>query len=214
LGGAAALLGQRFYIGINDVFGGDPTGAGFNNVAMTLFTDVWASAGDDDERPQRYAIVRGQALFNTLDIPITGVAGINDNPAIGSPPVVHGFCTSCHDSPNVGDHSLVAPLNIGISDASRRTPDMPLYTLTCNTGPHAGEVYQTTDPGRALISGHCADIGKFKGPILRNLTSRAPYFHNGFAKSLDEVLAFYDTRFSLGLTDEQRSDLAAFLAAL
>jgi cytochrome c peroxidase len=72
-----------------------------------------------------------------------------------------------------------APLNIGLSDASRRTPDMPLYTLRRLSA--AGERVQTTDPGRAMITGKWADIGKFRGPILRGLAARAPYFHNGSA---------------------------------
>jgi len=65
----------------------------------------------------------------------------------------------------------VAPLNIGLADASRRTPDMPLYTLqekcvaladgTKVLGPSC-PAKSVTDPGRALISGKFADIGKFK----------------------------------------------------
>ena len=42
---------------------------------------------------------------------------------------------------------------------------------------------QATDPGKALVTGLWADIGKVKGPILRGLASRAPYFRNGSAAS-------------------------------
>ena len=122
-----------------------------------------------------------------------------------------GTCTTCHDSPNVGNHSVKAPLNIGLSDASRRRPDMPLYTLRRIS---TGESVQTTDPGRAMITGKWADIGKFKGPVLRALAARAPYFHNGSAASLDDVIQFYEDRFSLGLTPRERSELLAFLRAL
>ena len=80
--------------------------------------------------------------------------------------------------PTPGDHSIPAPLDIGLTDASRRTPDMPLYQLRNMT---TGDVVETTDPGRALITGKWKDIGRFKGPILRALATRAPYFHNGFA---------------------------------
>ena len=48
--------------------------------------------------------------------------------------MIHGSCSTCHDTPNVGNHSVALPLDIGIADASRRTPDMPLYTLR-NTAP-------------------------------------------------------------------------------
>jgi cytochrome c peroxidase len=103
------------------------------------------------------------------------------------------------------------PLNIGISDASRRTPDLPLFTLEC---PATGQVVQTTDPGRALITGKCVDIGKVKGPILRGLSARAPYFHNGAAATLRDVVEFYNTRFQLQLTPQDMDDVVAFLQAL
>jgi len=38
-------------------------------------------------------------------------------------------------------------------------------------------------------------VNRFKGPILRGLAARAPYFHNGFAATLPEVVDFYDSRF-------------------
>jgi cytochrome c peroxidase len=71
-----------------------------------------------------------------------------------------------------------------------------------------------TDPGRALISGQCKDVGKFKGPILRGLAARAPYFHNGSAATLMDVVNFYDQRFSIGFTEQQKQDLVNFLNTL
>ena len=65
-----------------------------------------------------------------------------------------------------------------------------------------------------MISGHCADIGKFKGPILRGLSARAPYFQNGSADSLDQVVGFYNQRFQMGLTANEMADLVTFLASL
>ncbi|HEU4753769.1 MAG TPA: hypothetical protein VFU47_11735, partial [Armatimonadota bacterium] len=77
-----------------------------------------------------------------------------------------------------------------------------------------GETIQTTDPGRALITGKWNDIGRFKGPILRGLAARPPYFHNGSAATLEDAVDFYDQRFNIGLTPQEREDLAAFLRAL
>ena len=74
------------------------------------------------------------------------------------------------------------PLDIGIAAASRRAPDVPLYTLRHL---QTGETVQTTDPGRAMVTGRWDDISKFKGPILRALAARAPYFHDGSASSLE-----------------------------
>ena len=58
------------------------------------------------------------------------------------------------------------------------------------------------------------DARCFKGPILRGLAGRGPYFHNGSAATLLDAVHFYDMRFELGLTDEQKADLAAFLRTL
>ena len=96
-------------------------------------------------------------------------------------------------------------------DASRRTPDLPLYTLRNLS---TGAMRQVTDPGRAMITGKWNDIGRFKGPVLRALATRAPYFHNGMAKDLGAVVDFYNTRFGIGLTAQERSDLIAFLKTL
>jgi cytochrome c peroxidase len=102
-------------------------------------------------------------------------------------------------------------LNIGLSDPANRTPDLPLYTLSCNT---TGEIVRTSDPGRAMITGKCADIGKVKGPVLRGLAARAPYFHNGSAATLGDAIDFYDRRFALRLTAREKADLVAFLGSL
>jgi cytochrome c peroxidase len=128
---------------------------------------------------------------------------------------IPGFCGTCHDTPNVGNHSVKAPLNIGIANAGSNSPPaldisgLPVFSLSCS-----GQNFLVTDPGRALISGQCADIGKIKGPILRGLAARAPYFHNGSAATLMDVVNFYDQRFSIGFTDQQKQDLVNFLNTL
>jgi hypothetical protein len=209
-GGPINLSRQAFFLGINDPLGQNPSGAAFNARAFTLF-DAWQPSPQASHSPQadaRAAIVRGQEIFNTHPIEITGVSGLNDELHAASIP---GTCTTCHDSPNVGNHSVKAPLNIGLTDADQRTADMPLYTLR-NT--HTGDFVQTTDPGRAMVTGKWKDIGRFKGPVLRGLAARAPYFHNGFAATLLDVVNFYDTRFNIGLTAAEKADLVAFLQAL
>jgi hypothetical protein len=207
-GGPINLHHADFFLGINDPLGGNPNGTSFESSAMTLFNG-WAKQGKKEPRdPARAAVVRGQALFNTKTFAVTGVAGLNDKLNL---PSIQATCTLCHDAPNVGNHSVALALNIGLADASRRTPDLPLYTLRNKT---TGDLQQTTDPGRALISGKWADIGKMKGPILRGLAARAPYFHNGSAATLSDVLDFYDTRFNIGFTAQEKSDLIAFLQCL
>ena len=57
-------------------------------------------------------------------------------------------------------------------------------------------------------------MNRVKGPILRGLAARAPYFHNGAAQNLTELLNFYNQRFQMNLTQEEMSDLIAFLNSL
>lgn len=65
--------------------------------------------------------------------------------------------------------------------------------------------------------------GKFKAPTLRNITKTAPYFHDGSAPTLDEVIDHYATATGPNLSPlitpftlsaDERADLLAFLAAL
>jgi RoxA-like, cytochrome c-like len=206
-GGPWALQNQPFSIGSNElvVQPTQPPTVMPPEPAMTLFT-AW-SATTAGSRAQQ-SIARGEALFNSRTFTISGVAGLNDALGLSQ---FRGTCSTCHNDPNIGNHSTTVPLNIGIADASRRTPDMPLYTLRNDA---TGQIIQTTDPGRALITGKWADVGKFKGPVLRGLAARAPYFHNGSAATLQDVVDFYNTRFAIGLTNGERADLVAFLSSL
>jgi hypothetical protein len=210
-GGPKAVVDQPFYIGINDPLGLNPFKTPFTPVIFTLFNDAWVNAASGNARAQRASIVRGQTLFNSKPINITNVGGLNDATGLS---VIKGTCGTCHDAPNAGNHSVSAPLNIGVSDVNGPldVKYLPVITLRQKKGGHA--VISTTDPGRALITGKWADIGKLKGPVLRGLAARAPYFHNGSAASLKEVLDFYDVRFAMGLTEAEKKDLVAFLNAL
>ena len=77
------------------------------------------------------------------------------------------------------------------------------------TGLPTNNCKTTTDLGQALIDGKFDHIGKIKGPILRGLAGRAPYFHNGSAATLQD-----DTRFNLHLSEQDKDDLVAFLKAI
>jgi cytochrome c peroxidase len=218
LGGPIALAKQvmpTFYVGINDPLGGNPLNTPFTSVIFGLFdswsnSSNWRSSWRHDPSEQRAKIARGQTIFNAKPIDIQNVAGLNDDLNVSSIP---GTCGTCHDAPNVGSHSLPVPLNIGVGDldSSLNVSYLPVFTLQ-NKVTH--EVKRTTDPGRAMISGAWKDIGRMKGPVLRGLASRAPYFHNGSARSLTDVVNFYNTRFIIGLSDEEKDDLIAFLNSL
>jgi hypothetical protein len=214
-GGPAALADEPFCLGINDPLEMRPptpgacaaASGGLNPLVFSLFR-AWVNSAS----LQRQAIARGEAIFNTRRFVIDNVPGLNGRP--GDPlqrPLETGTCTVCHDTPGAGNHSVPMALNIGLVEAVRRTPDLPLYTLRRRS---TGETMQVTDPGRAMVTGKWDDIGKFKGPVLRALAARAPYFHDGSAATLVEVIRFYDRRFQLRLTEQEKADLLAFLLAL
>ncbi len=220
-GGPATLAAQTtaaFFIGINDPLGGNPRLTPFTPVISNLF-DAWVTSHADGQNDRedgggpsgrRASIARGQVLFNSKPIQITTVAGLNDDLNLA---ILPGTCGTCHDSPNVGNHSVSAPLNIGVGDLDSPldVSYLPVIVLQNKT---TLEMKTTTDPGRALITGLWKDVGRLKGPILRGLASRAPYFHNGSAESLGDVVEFYNERFNIGFTPGEKKDLIAFLSAL
>ncbi len=223
-GGAANLAAQTTYPGINDAFGGDPTGAKFNPNIFNLYT-----AWQNDTVAQRASIARGQGIFNTSPMLIANVRGINDNAALGAPATLNGSCGTCHDTPNLGNHSLPLPLDTGVARlASTETdpaiiagvgqlaaPSLPVYQITgCTDANGKPVVYTTTDPGHGLVTGLCADVNRVKVPTLRGLAARAPYFHNGSAATLAQLVAFYNARFQMRLSPQQQADLVNFLNAL
>jgi hypothetical protein len=114
MGGANILAQQRFWVGINETLGNDPTGDAFDEKSMRLF-DEWnvpgAQYSHDARERARASVARGEQLFNTLPIAISGVGGLNDTTGQA---VIHGTCTTCHNAPNIGNYSVALPIDIGI----------------------------------------------------------------------------------------------------
>ena len=71
-----------------------------------------------------------------------------------------------------------------------------------------------SSPGLGNVTGAWDDLGLFKTPTLRGLAARPPYFHNGIAADLYEVVQFYEVELGFQFTLAQRHDLVAFLNAL
>ncbi len=235
-GGPILLSEQLYYPGINDTLGADPNGIAFTPVSMTLYAP-WEQSTvhrrDNDRAEARAEIAAGEKLFNSAPMTISNVRGLNDNAALNKPTTFAGTCATCHDTPNIGHHSLPLPLDIGTGHSSNANyesdpliaaalnelslPDLPVFLISGCQNPFAqgqAESFYTTDPGRALVTGHCADFNRVKGPILRGLAARAPYFHNGAAANLQELVNFYNRRFDMALSDDQKRALVAFLNAL
>jgi len=147
-------------------------------------------------------------------------------------------CAACHNNADAGNDFFLAIFHTGVGDNSSvspdqstatalpPTPDMPLFAFWCpqnsipffsnpiTVGNTTYDVFETEGPGSGWISGKCADLGKMKPPVLRGMASRAPFFHGGEAKTLTDLVNFYDTRFSMGLSAQDKQDLVNFLNTL
>jgi len=156
--------------------------------------DAWkdlkpGSCGSRAADRKRAQIARGQEVFNSSG------------------------CNGCHNAANNGSNVDGRLFDIHASQVQHRALGMPLYTMQNKA---TGQTHETTDPGRALRSGKWADMDRFKVPSLRGVVARAPYFHNGIAANLDEVVRHYETELNFKF-DEQPGDreaLIAFLEAL
>jgi hypothetical protein len=215
-GGPAHLAAQPFHVGINDIQGGDPEGTPFSRKVFNLY-DAWANADADHslkgaakkQAQARAAIYRGQEIFNNREFSVSGVHGLND--VLGQATVT-ATCSTCHNAPNVGGHSVIRVFDIGTANAGNCiTKDYPLVTYQSTV---TGETRQVCDAGRAGFSGQFVDIGAFRSPPLRGLAARAPYFHDGQAKTVKDVIQYYNRRFNIYLSGQEKQDLEAFLAAL
>jgi mono/diheme cytochrome c family protein len=90
---------------------------------------------------------------------------------------------------------------------------------TCHSGPHFTDVNRGklhdpaeigTDPAYALRSA----TKRYRTTPLRALKTHAPYFHDGSAATLEDVVGHYDSFFGLGLSPAQRQDLVEFLKSI
>jgi cytochrome c peroxidase len=116
-------------------------------------------------------------------------------------------CATCHAA------GSTQPMDIGTTNRpyAPEAADLPLFRVTCNAD---GRVIYTQDPGRALVTGKCSDVGSIVMQQLRGLSARAPYFSNGSAATLQDVVDFYDHRYAIGYTVKQKQDLVNFLRTL
>jgi hypothetical protein len=209
-----------------------PAGVLGNNTSRYVFPlgDAWQPADGSGsagaEQQGRAAIKRGHDVFMFRTFFIRDSMHLN-SVGLGNP--VKRTCSTCHgmhmtgmDVANgwmdIGTTNLPwareAPLNPWTTDS----PQLPLFKVTCNAdvAPHAflGRVIYTQDPGRALVSGKCNDVGAIVMQQFRGLAARAPYFSNGSAATLRELVDFYDRRYSIGYSEQEKNDLVAFLSAL
>ena len=109
-------------------------------------------------------------------------------------------CSTCHSAANFTDNGFH---NLGLASFGEKNPDLGRYTQK---------------PIRLMK-------GAFKTPTLREIEHTAPYFHDGSAKTLMDVVEHYNrggevkTNLSpnmkeLNLSKQEKSDLVAFMKTL
>lgn len=155
------------------------------------------------------SIVSGRSRFDRF---LDGKEELTDSEIRG----LHLFrtdarCINCHNGPNLADGKFH---DLGLSYYGRELEDLGRYKIT-------------NDP---------RDVGKFKTPTLRNVMRTAPYMHNGLFE-IEGVINMYNAGMgtltkkkgqeedplfpvkspllkSLGLNDQDREDIKAFLGTL
>ncbi len=146
-------------------------------------------------------------------------------------------CNDCHRGPTLSDNKFY---NVGVPQAvGEHTPpvdegrfeDIP--ALLRSSWNSTGRYSADPEAGQAKLAGLVAEDestkGKFRTPALLNIAETAPYFHNGSAATLDDVIRHYNdgggARGSfagqptprlrpLGLTEKETGDLVEFLRSL
>jgi cytochrome c peroxidase len=167
-------------------------------------------------RAFRQSVARGARVFREKMFLITDSAGINSPIGFGNP--VRNSCVFCHNMSQMGNDVAPGQVDLGTTTQpfADPAPHLPLFRITC-TGephPHYGPVIHTSDPGYALTTGRCADVGKITLQSMRGLAARAPYFSNGSAKDLRAVIDYYDRRYNIGYTEQEKQDLVNLMSAL
>ncbi|WDT84944.1 cytochrome-c peroxidase [Alteromonas sp. 009811495] len=111
-----------------------------------------------------------------------------------------GNCAVCHSAPNFTDNGFH---NLGLASFGEENPDLGRYTQR---------------PLRLMK-------GAFKTPTIRDITLSAPYFHDGSAETLMEVVEHYaiggvvkenrsPNMKTLNLSQQEKEDIVAFMESL
>ncbi len=201
-----------------------------DNFGTPLFHSfaMWNPASSEAraQREFRESVARGNDVFFKRPFYISDTTHIN-TVGMGNP--MKRTCATCHNSNMVGTDLSAGWVDVGTTNLpyarvtldnpwSEAKAELPLFKITCNAEarphPFLGRVIYTQDPGRALISGRCVDVGSIVMGQFRGLAARAPYFSNGSAATLRDLVDFYDRRFNIGYTTQEKEDLTNFLSVL
>ncbi|MGP0074527.1 MAG: MFS transporter [Bryobacteraceae bacterium] len=185
--------------------------------------DAWKRPAQSGQDEFRASVARGNDIFMFRQFWLRDATHINSI-GLGNP--LKRTCATCHNAQMTGQDLSAGWVDVGTTNYPTWTEpplysesrELPVFKITCDKDapphPYLGRVIYTSDPGRALISGRCVDVGSIVMQQFRGLAARAPYFSNGSAKSLRELVDFYDRRFDMKLSEREKQDLINFLGVL
>lgn len=216
----------------------------FNPNVFTIFKAWDQMQGTDPEAKLRASIARGQALFNTKKAPSPTLRdavffnhqGDNKNLTCSS-------CHAGFNAGGISVPVAIGNVSVGVEASILNAPNapvdsldksLPYYKLRCNAsgmatfvrtkgsvgchdGTEAGipvEEITINDPGRAGVAGSWTGAAAFKSPVLRNLSARSHYFHDGSAATLADVVKRYKDVLGFDFSEAEQQDLVNFLSAL
>lgn len=242
------LLAELETQAVVPMFGAEPVELGLRNMesvllarlqAAPIYPPLFCASFPDDADPITVAnIVKALSAFER--VLISGTSPFdryrNGDGAALSDAAKRGHelfnsekleCFHCHSGFNLQDVTRY----VGHPTVEARFHNTGLYNLG-GTG-----AYPAGGQGIYELTGIASDMGRFRAPTLRNIAVTAPYFHDGSAATLDDVLDHYaaagrtiatgpDAGNGAGnpykdsllqgftLTADQRADLHAFFDSL
>jgi hypothetical protein len=222
LGGSLVEEGSPPALGPMALVTGESIVGGFNWRSPVFFDfDSWRDPPGEtqQQRDFRASVARGYDIFFDRPMWIRDVAWFN---SIGMGNPYKRSCAICHSVHLTGSDISPGLMDLGVNNLKlalgTNSPDLPVFKVTCKDDalphPYLGREFETYDPGRALITGKCQDIGSLVMQQLRGLSARAPYFSNGSAETLRDVVDYYDERFVMEMTEQDKQDLTNFLSVL
>ncbi|HET9595785.1 MAG TPA: c-type cytochrome [Anaeromyxobacteraceae bacterium] len=186
------------------------------------------ATGDGDQISywNRYVAVTQMGGHGTFSEPRTGVNVTNPPP----PAAPDDQVSSKLPALQAYQLSLPAPTPpAGSFDAAAAGRGKTLFTgkakcATCHSGAEftdanttlhdPSEVVSEPEPGGAPSYASRSATKKYRTAPLKGVWQHPPYFHNGTAATLDDVVNTYNTKKSLGLTDPEKADLVQYLKSL
>jgi cytochrome c5 len=149
-------------------------------------TGVSITNGTDDLVPSKLPALQAYQL--SIPAPTPPAGSFDPAAAARGKQVFDATCATCHSGPELTDaNTRLHPVSDSMGEPE--PPGVPSYASRSAT-----KMYRTAP--------------------LKGAWQHPPYFHNGTAATLEDVVRIYNDRRSLGLTSDQRADLVHYLKSL